>query len=122
MPEAYPGTEDAPCLLLCHHVLGEELWSAVFFQAGRKKRGDIHISEQANRKTLERLVQAFQQRDVDALAELVHDDIVEEYPQSGERVRGKQNYLRLFENFPLMPNVLEYRFTLSGTSPSPKGP
>ena len=72
------------------------------------------MSEQENRIVLERLVQAFQERDADAVDDLVHDDVVEEYPQSGERIKGKQNYLSVFENIPLMPNVLEYRLTLSG--------
>ena len=72
------------------------------------------MSEHENRDALERLVRAFQERDVVAIADLVHDDIVEEYPQSGETIRGKQNYLNVFENIPLMPNVLEYRLTLSG--------
>jgi ketosteroid isomerase-like protein len=78
----------------------------------RKKRP--YTSERKNRDALERFVQAFQQRDVDAIADLVHDDIVEEYPQSEKRIRGKQNYLSIFENFPVMPNVLNYRLTLSG--------
>ena len=72
------------------------------------------MPEQENRIALERLVQAFQERDVDAIADLVHDDVVEEYPQSGERIRGKRNYLSVIENIPLMPNVLGYRLTLSG--------
>lgn len=72
------------------------------------------MPEQENRMALERLVQAFQERDVDAIAGLVHDEVVEEYPQSGERIRGKRNYLSVFETIPLMPNVLEYRLTLSG--------
>jgi hypothetical protein len=45
----------------------------------------------------------------------VHDDdVVEVYPQSAERIRGKQNYLSIFENIPVMPNVIDYRFTVSG--------
>ena len=72
------------------------------------------MSEQENRIALERLVRAFQERDADAIADLVHEDVVEEYPQSGERIRGKHNYLSVFENIPLMPDVLEYRLTLSG--------
>lgn len=78
----------------------------------RKERP--YTSEQKNRDALERFVQAFQQPDVDAIADLVHDDIVEEYPQSEKRIRGKQNYLNIFENIPFMPNVLNYRLTLSG--------
>lgn len=72
------------------------------------------MSEQENRYALERLVQAFQERDVAAIADLLHDDVVEEYPQSGERIRGKLDYLRVFENIPLMPTVLDYRVTVSG--------
>jgi ketosteroid isomerase-like protein len=59
-------------------------------------------------------VQAFQERDVDAIADLVRDDFAEEYTQSGERIRGKHNYLSVFENIPAMPSVLDYRFTLCG--------
>ena len=51
------------------------------------------MSEQENRIALECLVGAFQERDADAIVDLVHDDVVEEYPQSGERIRGKRNYL-----------------------------
>ena len=48
------------------------------------------MSEQENRNTLERLFQAFARHDLDAIDDLMHDDYVEEYPQSGERIRGKQ--------------------------------
>ena len=78
----------------------------------RKERP--YTSEQKNGEALERFVQAFQQPDVDSIADLVHDDIVEEYPQSEKRIRGKQNYLSIFENIPVMPNVLNYRLTVSG--------
>jgi ketosteroid isomerase-like protein len=71
------------------------------------------MSEQENRDALERFVQAFQQRDANAIAELVHDDVLEEYPQSAERIRGKRNYLRIVENIPVMPNIIDYRFTVS---------
>jgi hypothetical protein len=59
-------------------------------------------------------VRSFQQRDANAVAELVHDDVVEENPQSGARIKGKHNYLSVFKNIPVMPNVIDYRFTLSG--------
>lgn len=70
------------------------------------------MSEQENRYAPERLVQAFQERD--AAADLFHDVVVGEYPRSGERIRGKLDYLGVFENIPLMPTVLDYRFTVSG--------
>jgi ketosteroid isomerase-like protein len=89
-------------------------WEGPTRRVYRRGKERLYMSEQENRDALERLVRAFQERDVDALADLVHDDVVEEYPQSGERVRGKQNYLSVFENIPVMPNVIDYRFTLSG--------
>jgi ketosteroid isomerase-like protein len=52
------------------------------------------MSEQENRDTLERYFQAFGRQDLDAIDDLLHDDYVEEYPQSGERIRGKQNSWR----------------------------
>jgi len=48
------------------------------------------MSEQENCIALERLVQAFQDRDADAIADLVHDNVVEEYPQSGESIRANE--------------------------------
>ncbi len=33
---------------------------------------------------------------------------------SNTTFRGKQDYLRIFENIPVMPNVIVYRFTVSG--------
>jgi ketosteroid isomerase-like protein len=47
-----------------------------------------NMSEQENRDTLERYLQALVRRDLDSMADLVHDDYVEEYPQSGERIHG----------------------------------
>ena len=37
------------------------------------------MSEQENRDTLERYLQALVRRDLDSMADLVHDDYVEEY-------------------------------------------
>jgi hypothetical protein len=39
----------------------------------------------------------------DAIADLVHDGVVEEYPQSGERIRGKDNARTVYENYPSIP-------------------
>jgi hypothetical protein len=45
-----------------------------------------------------------------AAAEMYADDVVQEWPQSGERIRGKQNIMAVNENYP----------TGSGTNPSAK--
>ena len=58
------------------------------------------MSEQENRNTLERYRRAFFERqDIDVIADLMHDDYVEECPQSGEKIRGKDNVRTVYENF-----------------------
>ena len=51
------------------------------------------MSEEENRNALKRYVQALAQQDLDAMEALLHDDYLEEYPQSGERIRGKHTQL-----------------------------
>ncbi len=53
-----------------------------------------------NRKTVEQFVQAMAASDMEAQDRLLADDIVEDYPQSGERIRGKQNRRGIIENYP----------------------
>ncbi len=73
------------------------------------------MSEQENRDAIERYLQAFEQRDLDAIADLMHDDYVEEFPQSGERIRGMQDARSVLENFPgALPNLLDHSYVVSG--------
>jgi ketosteroid isomerase-like protein len=73
------------------------------------------MSEQENRDAIERYLEAFEQRDPDAIAELMHDDYVEEFPQSGERIRGKQDARSVLENFPGgLPNLIDHSYVVSG--------
>jgi hypothetical protein len=73
------------------------------------------VSEQENRDTLERFFQAFARHDLDAIDDLVHEDYVEEYPQSGERIRGKQTSRTVNENYPGgLPDLVDYSFELNG--------
>jgi ketosteroid isomerase-like protein len=73
------------------------------------------MSEQENRDTLERYRQEFFERqDIDAIADLMHDDYVEEYPQSDERIRGKDNARTVYENYPSIPNLIEYSYRING--------
>ncbi len=62
----------------------------------------------------ERILQGFAQvlstHDWDRLGDVVHDDIVVEYPQSGERFVGLANVRGQFENYPdLGPGSSELR-------------
>ena len=72
------------------------------------------MSEEENRDTLKRYVQALARQDLDAIEDLLHDDYLEEYPQSGERIRGKHNWRTILDNYPGRPNIIEHSFKLSG--------
>ncbi|MBA3779464.1 MAG: nuclear transport factor 2 family protein [Chloroflexi bacterium] len=48
----------------------------------------------------ERYMEAANKRDYEAVAQFLTDDYVEEYPQSGERVRGFANVQAILENYP----------------------
>src|SRR2546430_8036730 len=53
-----------------------------------------------NRTIVEQFTQAMMMNDVEAQDRLLSDDFVEEYPQSGERIRGKNNRRGIIENYP----------------------
>ena len=72
------------------------------------------MSEQQNRDVIERFFEAFERGEVDALDDLLHEDYVEEYPQSGERIRGKDNLRAVNDNYPGMPTMIEHSYVLSG--------
>jgi ketosteroid isomerase-like protein len=72
------------------------------------------VSEQQNRDALERFFEAFERGDLDAIFELFHDDYVEEYPQSGERIRGKHKARELYENYPGLPSLIDHSYKISG--------
>lgn len=53
-----------------------------------------------HRALLERFVAAMNRHDYDALDELFTEDVVHDYPQSGEVVRGLRNFRATIENYP----------------------
>lgn len=53
-----------------------------------------------NRRIADAWIQGVQDGDVAALAALMHPDIVVTYPQSGEVIRGRENYVAMLSNFP----------------------
>jgi ketosteroid isomerase-like protein len=53
-----------------------------------------------NRTVLEQYGQAMSASDTEAQDRLLTDDFVEEYPQSGEIIRGKANRRAIIENYP----------------------
>ena len=61
------------------------------------------MSEETNRRVVERLFAALSAGRVEEMDELFHDDAVMEYPQSGERIVGAENRRGVYGNFPGLP-------------------
>lgn len=57
------------------------------------------------RELIERYLKAITERRFDDAVELLNSDIVMEWPQSGERIKGTENVLAIMENYPEMPSV-----------------
>ena len=63
-----------------------------------------------NRELLERFIASLEARDWDIWAALLHPAVVYEIPQSRERIRGRDHYLRFNQEYPgdwhLRPKVV----------------
>lgn len=58
-----------------------------------------------NREVIRRFYKALNARQFDDIVELVHPDVVQDWPQSGERIRGLKNFRAVLENYPELPSV-----------------
>ena len=63
------------------------------------------MSEEQNRQTAERYFTALKSGDTNSIADCLHQDFVEEYPQSGERITGLRNWRTMMESYPGMPKA-----------------
>src|SRR6266849_595480 len=67
------------------------------------------MDSQTFRKNLDRWYKALSARNIQEmaalLAELADAEVVLEYPQSGERIKGRENNLAILENYPGLPDV-----------------
>ncbi len=69
------------------------------------------MNELANSATLEALVAALNASDLEGLDKVFTDDVVMEWPQSGERIVGGQNRREVYGRFPSLPHVTPRRMT-----------
>jgi ketosteroid isomerase-like protein len=53
-----------------------------------------------SKRVVEEFWAAMQTNDFKAAGEFLHDDYVLEWPQSGERIRGRANFIAINENYP----------------------
>ena len=58
------------------------------------------MAEAGGRTLVERFARAIEAKDFDAQVSLFAEDFIEEMPQSGERTRGKANWLAVQRNYP----------------------
>ncbi len=81
----------------------------------------------SNRQVIESYWTAFVEGDLETLERLVHPDIVVTYPQSGEVIRGRENYMATIRNYPIaLPEGVGVKLegtseTASVSSPLPFG-
>ena len=72
------------------------------------------MTEARNRGTIAALVAAINDRDLAALDRVFTEDVLLEWPQSGERIRGGANRREIYSRFPSLPRVTPLRTTGSG--------
>ncbi|MGZ5353023.1 MAG: nuclear transport factor 2 family protein [Actinomycetota bacterium] len=72
------------------------------------------MGEQENRAVVERLIACINDRKVEVMDELFHDDALMEWPQSGERVRGAENRRGIYGSFPQLPMITPRRMVSGG--------
>jgi ketosteroid isomerase-like protein len=72
------------------------------------------MDDEATRASIMRLVEALNARDLEFFDALYHDDVVIEWPQSGEVIHGKQNIRELREAYPTPPTATLHRIIGSG--------
>jgi ketosteroid isomerase-like protein len=61
------------------------------------------MGAEENRRIVEELWQLMEKQDWDAAGALLHDDYVQEWPQSGELIRGRDNSMAINRNYPGFP-------------------
>lgn len=59
----------------------------------------------ANRTALERAWRAIQDGDLEPYEEILAEDCIQEWPQSGEMIRGRDNIVAINRNYPGFPNL-----------------
>jgi ketosteroid isomerase-like protein len=71
------------------------------------------MESQSNRNAVERWYKAFNAQDFKQLAALMDEfadaDVVQDWPQSGERIRGRDNILAVLQNYPGLPEAELHR-------------
>lgn len=68
----------------------------------------------ANEAVIERLIACINDRHIEVMDELFHDDATMDWPQSRERVRGAANRRAVYGAFPQLPTITPRRMLSAG--------
>jgi ketosteroid isomerase-like protein len=79
-----------------------------------KESGRIVGESSANENIVERLIACINERHIEVMDELFHDDAVMHWPQSGEVVRGAENRRGIYNAFPQLPTITPRRLLSAG--------
>jgi ketosteroid isomerase-like protein len=71
------------------------------------------MDERDARQVAEAVWKAMQAGDWEAVGGYLHDDFVQEWPQSGERIVGRDNAIAINQNFPGGLPAMRFRRTLA---------
>jgi ketosteroid isomerase-like protein len=72
------------------------------------------MSGSKSHPAIDALVAALNAADLKALDQVFTEDIVMEWPQSGERIRGANNRREIYRRFPALPRVTPRRTSGAG--------
>jgi ketosteroid isomerase-like protein len=72
------------------------------------------MGEQENRRVVERLIECINDRRVEVMDELFHEDAVMDWPQSGEKVIGGDHRRAIYRAFPGLPTITPRRMLAAG--------
>ncbi len=63
------------------------------------------MSENENRAAVEAFWRALETKDLAGASGFLHDDFIEEWPQSGERIVGTENWMGMVTGHPTFPDI-----------------
>ena len=68
----------------------------------------------ANEAIIERLIECINDRKIEIMDDLFHDDAIMDWPQSGEKVVGANNRRGIYQSFPQLPTITPRRIVSDG--------
>jgi ketosteroid isomerase-like protein len=82
--------------------------------AGQMVNEQVVNEQDANETIVKRLIDCINDRHIEVMDELFHDDAVMHWPQSGEVVRGAGNRRGIYNAFPQLPTITPRRLLSGG--------